>query len=121
MGSMSSADSGGVASSFFPRPSRHSKASEEICKLKLRPTWSLSRWHEKELHQRAWPEPLPDVQDCPQRLHHSGEANGRYIFDASQPAVLQGVLEIWPDRNCWNLNSLLHSYGDCEFVVGATL
>jgi len=92
--------------------------AEGRCKRLVRPDWKLARWHRDDLRSRPWPAPAPAAlasgRGC-QRL----SARAAELLDPSCPAILEGMLDLWPDRGHWELESLLREYGDADLVVGA--
>lgn len=86
--------------------------AERLCKSLVRPKWKPARWRQDDLHDRPWPPLLG--RECLRSTLFSTES-----LDHSQPAILEGALDSWPDKGLWELDVLLKEYGSKDFVVGS--
>lgn len=129
---------GGLHLDAVPAPFTHLRAIhpalafEERCKRLVRPDWHSRQWYQDNLHCRPWPAPVPHATvACPQRLHISSISSAsrttsvadnreKVSLDMTLPAILEGLLEEWPQRQCWDIDHILQQHSDTDFVVGAT-
>eukprot|EP00966_Prymnesium_polylepis_P114747 2651753-Prymnesium_polylepis.1 len=80
-------------------------------KQQVRSGWCTERWHSGRLHCKAMPKTrLPAA--CQRATANAGPS------DLSQPAIIEGAMQAWPEPACWSLESILTQYAATELVAG---
>jgi len=98
-----------------PFPTMLTAEAEAKLKRQVRRDFDPARWGDEKLSQRPWPDQHPRATSCARVSVEQAASN----LDLSRPAIVDGVLDLWPDVKRWDLDRLLSEYGDYPFVVSS--